>query len=152
MKKYLLFAIVLFAAVLLSCSDDTTAETKLTQGTDRIEALVEGGDYQIAYSLSNPASGTAISAKTMADWIGNFDFSQQGVIGFKVSPNNTGEERTGAIEVRYGALGFEVPVTQGALDNPEGYNAPPTARVCTPATPTFPTKRSIPTTCASAIP
>lgn len=123
MKKNLLFTIILFAAVAMqSCKDDTTEETQFTQGTDRIEAAVEGGIYRIAYSLANPVEGAMLSAYSPAEWIGDFDFSQKEVISFKVLPNNTEEVRTTTVEIRYGALGFDVPVTQAALENPDRYD------------------------------
>lgn len=104
---------VLACAVVTSCStnEEEFVEPLLEQITKSVTADVNGGHYEIAYSISNPAAGFEISASTKQEWIGNFTYGE-GTIGFDVAPNDTGGPRNGSISVVYGEAGFSVPVTQ----------------------------------------
>lgn len=99
--------------------EPTLPELEVT--TEAVEALADGGEYTINYTLTGVPEDARpnASAPDAQDWITDFDFSEMGIIKFKVVPNAAQESRTATITVTYEELSDDVPVTQlGAGEEP----------------------------------
>ena len=68
---------------------------------------------EIAYTITNPVTGTVLNAATNADWITNIVVGESSIT-FDVTENEGEEDRTATITLTYeGAQDKEVTVTQG---------------------------------------
>ncbi len=59
------------------------------------------GDYSLAYTISNAASDGELTCTSDAGWLGDFDYSTFGSVGFSVERNDGVEIRTATITVTY---------------------------------------------------
>lgn len=119
MKKLIFSLLLVLLAV--SCTQEEPVkdtEPEFTLITESIEAVVEGGDYEIQYNIENPESDSFVNAEVKCDWIADIDCEEFGLIRFKVLPNETYEQRKDTICVS--ALGevYEVPVVQAGMEEP----------------------------------
>lgn len=92
MKRLSLFATVLSVAftALTGCEEPETSLVPVFEAvsSDDIEVPAEGGIFNIAYSLENPAEGGKVSATTgQSGWITDFDCETSGTVTFKVAAN-----------------------------------------------------------------
>ena len=72
----------------------------------------EATSGSIAYSISNPVEGQALSATTSADWISNITVGSEAVT-FTTTPNESSEDRSAEITLSYeGATDKVITVTQ----------------------------------------
>ena len=68
---------------------------------------------EIAYTITNPVTGTVLNATTAAEWISNIAVSDS-LVTFNVTENEGEQDRTATITLTYaGAQNKEVTVTQG---------------------------------------
>lgn len=94
------------------------------------------GDYTITYTLTNPGEERWAEATSTADWIGDFDNTDAGEIGFTVD-GNPGGERSAVITVTYpGASSRTVTVRQAAAQ--ENPSAPEVVTTLTPENGSWP--------------
>ena len=121
MKRLSLFATVLSVAftALTGCEEPETSLVPVFEAvsSDDIEAPAEGGIFNIAYSLENPAENGKVSATADgADWITDIDCETSGQVTFNVARNEEESMREVKITVSYGYDGetqsFEVNVIQ----------------------------------------
>ena len=116
-KTMLLAAVVLPAFLLSGCQEKegpVTTELKLESSTLNVPA--EGGDAVMNYTVTNPIEGAKINAGSQADWLHDFDCSEEGRIRFIVDENpEVGQTRTATVTVTYndGAIEDEFTVLQG---------------------------------------
>lgn len=116
MRKLLLLC-TLF--VTLACSNeqpDAIDSPTITPERYSFDVGKEGGRYQLAYALTNPIVGAPLVADSDAAWITAIDVTTEGVVAFVVECNDTPDERTATITLRYpSAVAFpEVEVRQAA--------------------------------------
>ena len=114
---------ILAAVALLFTSCDTANENaenqqiKLTTksvikvGSDNIIAFIQ-------FDILEFISGAKVEAEANVDWIGKFDYQQQGKITFTIDTNPNGEPREGIITLTYDKSKLEVKVIQALNENP----------------------------------
>ncbi len=94
----------------------------LTVQPSAVVATKAGGDYTFGYEVEDPLGNGSLSCEADVDWIGSFDYTSDGTVGFTVSESTSGEMRTGEITVSYansnGAVSEIVSVVQEAADVP----------------------------------
>lgn len=121
MKRLSLFATVLSVAftALTGCEEPETSLVPVFEAvsSDDIEVPAEGGIFNIAYSLENPAENGKVSATADgADWITDIDCETSGQVTFNVARNEEESMREVKITVSYDYDGetqsFEVNVIQ----------------------------------------
>lgn len=117
------FAIVamLFAACEPVVIDEPIQQIKLT--TDS-ELSVNSGSVMgfINYEILSEVEGAEVKAESTVDWIGDFDYSSQGKIGYTVEANPNAEPRVGVITVSYDKSSFTVTITQKLSEAPTNEN------------------------------
>lgn len=72
----------------------------------------------IKYEILESVEGAEVKAEADVNWIGDFDYSSTGQIGYSVKANPDAEPRTGVITVSYDKSSFTVTVTQKLSENP----------------------------------
>lgn len=82
--------------------DEETPDAVLTLVDSLVEVSYEGGVFSVAYTLENPVEGVSVNAVSEQDFVGNFDYSADGVISFTVAENIDTLARSTDIEVSYG--------------------------------------------------
>ena len=109
---------------LAACSEtepdepDQKQETSIKLSQTSFEAGVQGGDYTVYYSLTNPIEGISAQVSTeQGDWITSLDGDTDGVITFTVAPNDGKDERLGKIILTYASLSEEISVVQEGHGN-----------------------------------
>lgn len=122
MRRLTLFGVIISAAITLftGCNPDEAPMPKLTSTTEENISVPAGESKAvITYDLENPAeNGDLKATANPEDWIGDFDYSKDGEIAFKVAANDAQEEREATIVVTYTysdkQQSFGVKVTQAA--------------------------------------
>lgn len=85
------------------------------------EVVKVGSNDSIAfleYEILDMVAGAEVKAYTNVDWIGSFDYKQQGKIIFWVDKNPDDEPREGVITITYDKSQLEVKVIQQLNENP----------------------------------
>lgn len=102
-RNEILLPVFVMALVLSGCEkpEPPAPDPELNMVSQTVQAVYEGGEYEIAYTLDNPVEGCEIEPVPEVDWIGGFDFSQEGKIAFTVEANFSKEQREGSIVVSY---------------------------------------------------
>lgn len=120
---FAIFAVVamLFVACEPVVTDEPTEQIKLTTDSD---VIVNSGSVMgfIKYEILQTVEGAEVKAEANVDWIGDFDYSSQGKIGYSVQANPDSEQRVGVITVSYDKSSFTVNVTQKLSENPANEN------------------------------
>ena len=122
MKRFSFFFLIFVIAftALTGCKDETAPKpifTSTTEGDIAVPAV--GGDFEITYTLENPAEDGKVHATAdQFDWISDFNCETSGTVTFKVAPNEAETPREGEVTVVYEYSGdpqsFTVKVTQAA--------------------------------------
>lgn len=124
MKKFIVVICAGMALFLSSCHEEienTVKETGFNIETELVEAPAEGGEMTVAWSVENPIEGENVEiVPDYPDWIGEFDSSEEGIIGFNVEPNEENNSREAVIVVNYGedSSSFKI-VQEGMEEEPE---------------------------------
>ena len=121
MKK--LFALCgIVATLLVACGpiEDGIEEVQFAV-TSKTDVSIGSGNTMgiISYTIYNPVEGATVEASSSVEWIGSFDFSQMGKIGYKVEANPTYDERNGVITVTFNNYSVEVNIKQAGKVRPE---------------------------------
>lgn len=121
MKK--LFALCgIVATLLVACGpiEDGSEEIQFAV-TSKTDVSIGSGNTMgiISYTIYNPVEGATVEASSSVEWIGSFDFSQMGKIGYKVEANPTYDERNGVITVTFNNYSVEVNIKQAGKVRPE---------------------------------
>ena len=93
-RNEILLPVFVTALALSGCEKPETPapDPELNIVSETVQAVYEGGEYEIAYTLDNPVEGCEIEPVPEVDWIGGFDFSQEGKIAFLIH-SQVGEVR-----------------------------------------------------------
>lgn len=107
MKKFFLLCGVV-ATLLTACETATNktnkpATTPSITITSKTEINIGAGSTMgiITYTIDNPVEGATIEATANVEWIGSFDYSQMGKIGYKVEANSTYDPRQATVTITY---------------------------------------------------
>ena len=71
--------------------------------TSKTEVSIGSGSTMgiITYTIDTPVEGATVEAKADVEWIGSFDYSQMGKIGYKVEANASYDARQGNVTISY---------------------------------------------------
>ena len=106
MKKLLFYVIVSLSVVctLDSCKKEKNPAPKPQSSEISVrqpEAYpAEGGEFSIRYSIENPKEGASLEVSTGDKWITGLKANEK-EISFRLETNDTGDERTGSIDLSY---------------------------------------------------
>lgn len=103
MKKLIaLLALCTLAFVACEPVENPTAPAGVTI-TSKTEVSIGSGSTMgiITYTIGTPIEGATVEAKSNVEWIGSFDYSQMGKIGYKVEANNSYDARQGEVTIKY---------------------------------------------------
>ena len=90
---------------------ESSSSTPLINASN-VELAADATSGTISYSISNPVEGKSISASTTADWISNFEYTDN-TVTFTTEANTTTAARTADITLKYdGATDKVVTITQ----------------------------------------
>lgn len=102
-RNEILLPVFVTALALSGCEKPETPapDPELNIVSETVQAVYEGGEYEIAYTLDNPVEGCEIVPVPEVDWIGGFDCSQEGKIVFTVEANFSKEQRLSSFVLNY---------------------------------------------------
>ena len=123
-RLFVLFA--LCAIMVTACEpvktgrEDNTTTSVITISS-KTEISVGSGSTMgiITYTIENPVEGATVEATADVEWIGSFDFSQMGKIGYKVEANATYDARVGKITVSYNGQNTVITFNQAGKVRPQ---------------------------------
>ena len=125
MKKF--FALCgIVATLLVACEavdnkTNTPEETPSFTITSKTDISINAGSTMgfITYTINTPVEGATIEATADVEWIGSFDYSQMGKIGYKVEANTSYDTREGKVTVSYNGTSVVIALTQAGKVRPE---------------------------------
>ena len=125
MKKF--FALCgIVATLLVACEavdnkTNTPEETPSFTITSKTDISINAGSTMgfINYTINTPVEGATIEATADVEWIGSFDYSQMGRIGYKVEANTSYDAREGKVTVSYNGTSVVIALTQAGKVRPE---------------------------------
>ena len=125
MKKF--FALCgIVATLLVACEavdnkTNTPEETPSFTITSKTDISINAGSTMgfITYTINTPVEGATIEATADVEWIGSFDYSQMGKIGYKVEANTSYDAREGKVTVSYNGTSVVIALTQAGKVRPE---------------------------------
>jgi hypothetical protein len=125
MKNILSF-FAIAALLFTACEKPETGNTDDPQGSEQIRLIssdvINVGDSNamglIQYEILEMITGAEIKAEADVEWIGNFNYNQQGKIQFNVEKNPDAEKREGNITITYDKSTLNVKVIQALSENP----------------------------------
>ena len=104
-----------------ACKPDNPIEqgSKIIPDVTEVNASANGGTHCIVFTIENPVQGAQVEATTDASWINITSADITGII-FDVAVNNNQESRTAVIDLFYGGVDMNSPitVTQAAAEVP----------------------------------
>lgn len=86
--------------IILGCKEEQKP-SQLELQTTVLNVGAEGGHYTIHYEIINPHNDAAVTVDYSGDWIVDFITDEPGVISFDVLANETQEERSTDINLKY---------------------------------------------------
>ena len=95
-----LLSLLTIFTLLVSCTESEESNSKFSVNTTNLEVAAIGGYFEVSYSIAD-ANGINPVAVTEAEWIVDVDNSKQGVIGFRVLPNDSSEPREAVVTLRH---------------------------------------------------
>lgn len=104
-KTYLLSsAAALMLLMTTSCKDNgetPVPDPVFNVETTVIQAAAEGGVYEIAYTLENPAEDGELKLESDVAWVNSQDYSVDGKISVTVDPNMENADRNANLSITY---------------------------------------------------
>ena len=99
-----MFASAVALTLLAGCKTDEPINEpdapSLTLAQTEVEATADGGHFDVAYELLNPAEDASLKVSTEHDWVTNIEV-KEGSISFDVKESYDAKERTCRLEVIY---------------------------------------------------
>ena len=118
MKRFFSILATLSLLVCVGCENNTTDVKEqvsvFTLDTTEVAAVADGGNYEVNYTITNPAAGGVVLVECKQNWITNLSTATEGKISFSVEANFKKEAREARISVQYTAVEdkYEIVVTQ----------------------------------------
>lgn len=106
-----------------------------------IEIGIDGGNYEISYSVENPVEKATVSIETDCQWVKDFDYSTANVVTFIAEANELKEEREAKLYFRY-TYGEDSSVIEKEVLLQQAFNAYDKRMVATKGVGAFFTGRS----------
>ena len=101
-----------FTSVKVYYEEDDTPLAPVINAND-VELAYNETSGEIAYTVDNPVTGTAMTATSSASWISNITVGESSVT-FETTTNEGDEDRSATITLTYGEVTKNVTVTQAA--------------------------------------
>lgn len=134
MKRYFSIMAAIAAALMLSaaCGDDdatddsvsggdSSATPTLTLVQSSVTATYEGGEFSVAYSVSNPTSDGILVASASGSWVENIDYSStDGFVKFSIPSYTQKSSRSCVLTLTYEYSNTSISKTVAITQ--EGYN------------------------------
>lgn len=119
MKK-LIFLMLLIS--LAACEEVEIFDTKFDLDGNVVEAAIEGGDYEISYTLSNAQAEGRFEWESSCGWV-EVNSIADGKVSLSVETNETGEPRDALVDIKYLPLGLKktINVYQAGPDGQQEY-------------------------------
>ena len=117
---FALCTLVVAACEPITTGDDNTPTSSLTI-TSKTEVSIGSGSTMgiITYTIDNPVEGATVDATADVEWIGSFDYSQMGKIGYKVESNASYDARQGQITISYNGNNAVITFNQAGKTRPQ---------------------------------
>ena len=110
---------MLFVACEPAVEEPTPSSQQIKLTTDAAVSVNSGSVMGfIKYEIVEAVAGAEVKAEADVDWIGNFDLSSEGKIGYTVQANPDAEPRVGVVTVSYDKSSFTVTITQKLSEAP----------------------------------
>ena len=110
---------MLFVACEPAVEEPTPSSQQIKLTTDAAVSVNSGSVMGfIKYEIVEAVAGAEVKAEADVDWIGNFDLSSEGKIGYTVQANPNAEPRVGVVTVSYDKSSFTVTITQKLSEAP----------------------------------
>lgn len=110
---------MLFVACEPAVDEPTPSSQQIKLTTDAAITINSGSTMGfIKYEILEQIEGAEVKAEADVDWIGSFDYSSQGKIGYSVQANPNAEPRVGVITISYDKSTLTVTITQKLSENP----------------------------------
>ena len=118
---FALCAIMVTACEPVKTGGENNTTTSAITITSKTEISVGSGSTMgiITYTIDNPVEGATVEATADVEWIGSFDFSQMGKIGYKVDANTTYDARVGKITISYNGHNALITFNQAGKMRPQ---------------------------------
>ncbi|MCD8206797.1 MAG: hypothetical protein LUD72_02560 [Bacteroidales bacterium] len=101
-----------YASVKVAVVQDASGTPWLSVSPTTVTAYVDGGTYEFAYTISNPADDGVLSCSANVDWLGGFDLSSEGLVSFTVEESTSNELREGEITLTYSYYYSEISLSR----------------------------------------
>lgn len=100
--KFFALLLTITAVSMTACKEDVPAVEKPQIKLDKaaIEVAAEGGEYNVSYSVENPAEGATATAVEQVEWISNLTV-EASKLNFTVEANEGTESREAVITLSY---------------------------------------------------
>ena len=117
---FALCTLVVAACEPITTGDDNTVTSSLTI-TSKTDISIGSGSSMgiITYTIDTPVEGATVEAKSDVEWIGSFDYSQMGKIGYKVAANASYDARQGKVTISYNGSDTVITFTQAGKTRPQ---------------------------------
>lgn len=110
---------MLFVACEPAVEEPTPSSQQIKLTTDAAITINSGSTMGfIKYEILEQIEGAEVKAEADVDWIGSFDYSSQGKIGYSVQANPNAEPRVGVITISYDKSTLTVTITQKLSEAP----------------------------------
>ena len=119
MKRFFSIVATLSLLAVVGCKEksnevDVPMAAEFALDSTQVTAPAEGGDFEVSYTVTNPATGAVVLTECKENWITGLSTATEGKICFTVAPNYKKEARSARIAVQYTAVAekFEIAVVQ----------------------------------------
>lgn len=128
MKKLLIF---LLPAILMASCKKQSGEPAGPEKNTPVITITEVGNVilqydctsaSIHYTVANPVENAMVYPESSADWISDFDTSEEGTVSFSVTENDTEESRNTILTLRYAYAEGETMAQINIIQEASGFN------------------------------
>ena len=99
-RIYAVLAFFVIAAALCGCKEELASDPGFEVNKDRIEVPVEGGTFEVGYTVANPVPDGSIRPVSERNWVHDINVSDDR-IEFTVDENTAFEPRESRVELLY---------------------------------------------------
>lgn len=120
-RKIIYFNLLAIILLFTACADKQSIDYDLFISNSNYEIEAEGGYIEIQYNISTPIESLKLSIHNPNDWIKIIDSERYGCIRLEIL-KNTGENRTGYIDIQYGEIIKNVKIHQKQIDKTSNFS------------------------------
>ena len=116
--RFIAVLLIVMSVVTTACQNDALVENRnIRLAVERIEVAPEGGQVLLNYAIDNPTEGEELLVETDAEWITSVEVYPS-IVEFQVEINDSGQNRSTAIVLKYGSSRMSLTMTQEAWQSP----------------------------------